>query len=223
MKALAPDDLPKGTRKEVRIQGQNVLLFWYRSEIFAIEGRSPAEGAYSEGFIAAKLNQDYCIECPSTGTLFDLRSGGIKSWYPSNPVLRLLTPQDTCRNLNVYPVKLTADAIEVDVTAAQAAAATRGGAEIAATKQDVQSIEPREFFQGSEQDTQAGSSEEGTRLGQAFTAIVAAVGIVSLAVAGTAVAIYKDNFYGLVLFWTVFVLGSALYAYSLFDNTPKPK
>lgn len=39
---------------------------------------------------------------------------------------------------------------------------------------------------------QAGSSEEGTRLGQAFTAIVAAVGIVSLAVAGTAVAIYKD-------------------------------
>lgn len=42
---------------------------------------------------------------------------------------------------------------QVDVTAAQAAAATRGGAEIAATKQDVQSIEPREFFQGSEQDS----------------------------------------------------------------------
>ncbi|MCJ1422970.1 hypothetical protein MMC29_000851 [Sticta canariensis] len=134
---------------------------------------------------------------------------------------------------------------------------------------------------------QPGSSEQGTRAGQAFTALVAAVGIVSLAVAGTAVAIYKDmlmgsgfriahpapaaacpgkrvsllgqgllcglsacngkapesfaavvvvpagmrihltclidrsdvqNFYGLVIFWTVFVIGSAVYAYNLFNN-----
>lgn len=68
--------------------------------------RSPAEGAYSEGFISSKLNQDFCIECPGTGSLFDFRSGEIKEWYPSNPVLRVLTPAATCRNLETYPVRL---------------------------------------------------------------------------------------------------------------------
>jgi len=38
--------------------------------------------------------------------------------YPSNPVLRLITPQETCRNLDVYPVKLTQDAILIDVEGA---------------------------------------------------------------------------------------------------------
>lgn len=32
-------------------------MFWYRNEIYAIEARSPAEGAYSEGFIRAKFTQ----------------------------------------------------------------------------------------------------------------------------------------------------------------------
>jgi len=34
----------------------------------------------------------------------------LPSWhgrYPNNPVLRILTPRDTCRNLAIYPVKLT--------------------------------------------------------------------------------------------------------------------
>lgn len=68
--------------------------------------RSPAEGAYSEGFLGSRLNQDYCIACPTTGSLFDFRTGEIKDWYPSNFVLRTLTPQSTCRNLRTYPVRL---------------------------------------------------------------------------------------------------------------------
>ena len=58
---LRPEDLPKGVRKEVRANGKTVLLFWYRNQIYAIEARSPAEGAYSEGFIRAKFTQDFCI------------------------------------------------------------------------------------------------------------------------------------------------------------------
>ena len=50
-----------GVRKEARVQGKTVLLFWYRNQIYAIESRSPAEGAYSEGFIRAKFTQDFCI------------------------------------------------------------------------------------------------------------------------------------------------------------------
>ncbi len=44
-------------RKEVEVDERQVLMFWYRNQIYAIEGRSPAEGAYSEGFIRAKFTQ----------------------------------------------------------------------------------------------------------------------------------------------------------------------
>ena len=47
--------------------------------------------------LARRCVQDYCIECPATGTLFSLKDGSIVSWYPTNPVLRMLTPQSTCR------------------------------------------------------------------------------------------------------------------------------
>lgn len=39
------------------MNGLQVLLFWYRNQIYCIEARSPAEGAYSEGFIKAKFTQ----------------------------------------------------------------------------------------------------------------------------------------------------------------------
>jgi nitrite reductase/ring-hydroxylating ferredoxin subunit len=99
--------LHTGVRKEFDVEGRQVLMFWYRNEIYAIEARSPAEGAYSEGFIKAKFTQDFAIECPATGSTFSLKDGAIKEWYPNNPVLRALTPSNTCRNMDVYPVKLT--------------------------------------------------------------------------------------------------------------------
>lgn len=46
-----------GVRKEFDVEGRQVLMFWYRNEIYAIEARSPSEGAYSEGFIRAKFTQ----------------------------------------------------------------------------------------------------------------------------------------------------------------------
>ena len=54
--------LPKGERRLVRQDGETILLLWYRNEIYAIENSSPAEGAYAEGFINAKLTQvSVCI------------------------------------------------------------------------------------------------------------------------------------------------------------------
>jgi hypothetical protein len=44
-------------RKEFDVEGRQLLMFWYRNQIYAIEARSPAEGAYSEGFIRAKFTQ----------------------------------------------------------------------------------------------------------------------------------------------------------------------
>lgn len=95
--------LPRGERRVIIQDGETILLLWYKDEVIAIENRSPAEGAYSEGLLNAKLTQDGCIVCPTTDSTFDLRTGEIKEWYPNNPVLRVLTP--ALRSLFVYPVK----------------------------------------------------------------------------------------------------------------------
>ena len=46
-----------GVRKEVEVDGRQVMLFWYRNQMYCIQSRSPAEGAFSEGFITAKFTQ----------------------------------------------------------------------------------------------------------------------------------------------------------------------
>lgn len=105
--------LPKGERRVIIQDGETILLLWYKDQVYAIENRSPAEGAYSEGLLNAKLTQDGCIMCPATDSTFDLRNGSIKEWYPKNPVLRVLTP--ALRNLFVYPVKVDGENIFISM------------------------------------------------------------------------------------------------------------
>ncbi|OMO96937.1 hypothetical protein COLO4_14973 [Corchorus olitorius] len=105
--------LPKGERRVIIQDGETILLLWYKDQVFAIENRSPAEGAYTEGLLNAKLTQDGCIVCPTTDSTFDLRTGAIKEWYPKNPVLRVLTP--ALRSLFVYPVKLDEENIYISI------------------------------------------------------------------------------------------------------------
>ncbi|XP_073099339.1 uncharacterized protein [Elaeis guineensis] len=116
--------LPKGERRVIIQDGETILLLWYKDEVFAIENRSPAEGAYSEGLLNAKLTQDGCIVCPTTDSTFDLRTGTIKEWYPKNPVLRALTP--ALRTLFVYPVKTDGENIFISMKGVQSG----GSAEI---------------------------------------------------------------------------------------------
>ncbi|KAG8378528.1 hypothetical protein BUALT_Bualt08G0146400 [Buddleja alternifolia] len=105
--------LPKGERRVIIQDGETILLLWYKDSVVAIENRSPAEGAYSEGLLNAKLTQDGCIVCPTTDSTFDLRTGEIKDWYPKNPVLRALTPP--LRTLFVYPAKIDEENIFISM------------------------------------------------------------------------------------------------------------
>jgi len=197
---IAPEDFPKGIRKEVRADGIDVLMFWYRNEIFAIEARSPAEGAYSEGFLGSRLNQDYCIACPTTGSLFDFRTGEIKDWYPSNFVLRTLTPQSTCRNLRTYPVRLEQDAILIDVSAEGQRSGGRaaGGAMPATGNDNVYSVEPSVRIQ---------EEGEGIDAAAVATTVVSITGAAALLVAGTALFKYWDSDIGLYAFWAAYAVG----------------
>ncbi|KAL9248706.1 hypothetical protein AKJ16_DCAP10398 [Drosera capensis] len=105
--------LPKGERRVILQDGETILLLWYKGDVFAVENRSPAEGAYTEGLLNAKLTQDGCIVCPSTDSTFDLRTGAINEWYPKNPVLRALTP--ATRPMFVYPVKTDGENIFINM------------------------------------------------------------------------------------------------------------
>lgn len=176
----------------------SVLLFWYKSGIYAIENRSPAEGAYSEGFASARLTQDAAIECPTTKSTFSLTTGEIVSWYPSNPVLRALTPKDTVSPLRVFPVKLGQDAISVDVTSATGggdAAADgafssggRGGADSSLESNNVFATQPRVYVEGEE----GGASGGGVDVSSVAAGAVAAAAFLGVAAAGTAVALYVE-------------------------------
>lgn len=53
--------LAKGERRVIIQDGETILLLWYKDDVFAIENRSPAEGAYSEGLLNAKLTQVRCV------------------------------------------------------------------------------------------------------------------------------------------------------------------
>ena len=57
------EEIPKGTRKLVRLQGANILIFWYRNELYAIENRSPAEGMCPDHSHARAHS---CV-CPAPG------------------------------------------------------------------------------------------------------------------------------------------------------------
>lgn len=65
--------------------------------------QSNSNRAMSQGcsYACERWLQDFCIECPSTGSLFSLKDGSVLSWYPGNPVLAALTPKETCRPLEV--------------------------------------------------------------------------------------------------------------------------
>lgn len=219
---MKPEELPKGFRKEVRVDGIDIMLFWYRNQIYAIEARSPAEGAYSEGFINARLNQDYCIACPSTGTLFSLKTGEIVDWYPNNPVLRFITPQDTCRNLDIFPVKLTQDAISVDVSRAALTASSpvgKGGSDTSIDANNVFGLESRPYYEGEDPFT-GEIDEEALNKVNPYVISISVFAIAFAGAAGSAVAIYKESYIGLGLVWLLIL---AIAGYSIKTYTPLGK
>ncbi|GAB2290347.1 hypothetical protein Dimus_024626 [Dionaea muscipula] len=146
--------LPKGERRVIIQDGETILLLWFKDEVFAIENRSPAEGAYSEGLLNAKLTQDGCIVCPTTDSTFDLRTGATREWYPKNLVLRVLTP--ALRSLLVYPVKLDGQNIYISMgTAAKSDASAEilfsGKAQPGVTASDVNVDEVRMIVDDSQE------------------------------------------------------------------------
>jgi len=204
---FAPEELPKGVRKEVVVEGLNILLFWYRNEIYAIEARSPSEGAFSEGFMQSKFTQNFGIECPATGSVFSLKTGEILDWYPNNPTLRLLTPASTCRRMEVYPVKLTQDAVMVDVANGSLGGVsrvrTKGGSDTSLENNNVFGVEPPVYLEGTDPSQQIKASAGKKADINPVTAVIALLAVAIISVAGTAWFAVNENLVGLGVFWAL--------------------
>lgn len=214
-KTIKLQDLPIGERKEIQKEGLNLLLFWYKGDVYAIDPRSPAEGAYSEGFLKATFTQDYCIKCPSTGTLFSLKTGDIVEWYPNNPVLRFLTPKEYCRPLNVYPVLIDQETIFVDITTGTTKNA-KGGAGTSMEENNIYGIEPKVYLEGTNPDDDLKNPDKivKNRTENVVTSPSTLIGFGLVSTGGTALLLYYENFTALIIFWIILFSIFAFYAYN---------
>jgi len=209
-------EVPKGTRKLVTIEGANLLLFWYRNELFAIENRSPAEGAFSQGFEQARLTQDYGILCPSTDTEFNLKTGAVVNWMPNNSVLRLLTP--ACPPLDVFAVKVVGDDVLVRLAAGTGARTGYfdGGAKSSFERNNVFGIEPRMYLDDGSYVDEKGATQRAAGTADPATILISTVAVAIVAVVGTASCLYFENIPALALFW---IVGFGLTAKVVLDFT----
>ena len=215
-RVCAVEELPRGDRKLVRALGKSVLMFWYRDTVFAIESRSPAEGAYSEGFEKARLTQDACIECPTTKSKFDLKTGAIKEWYPENPVLKALTPQDTCRPMEVFSVEVRDDGIYLDAKNGSlgpnfVAPIGLGGANTSLENNNVFAVETPMYVDGEEGAKSVSSGDGAAKMDAGpLGGLVAIAGV--LAVGGTGACLYYENYFALGALWVIGFAGAAAVA-----------
>jgi len=220
-RAMCVEDLPLGARKKIRIDCRSVLLFWYKKKVYAIDPRSPAEGAYSEGFTKASFTQNNCIRCPSTGTLFSLESGEVVDWYPNNPVLRILTPKNLCSPMLLYSVQIDKGIILVDLTIGCAINNTDGGLGTSLESSNVYSIEPKVYIEGRglddllDNDFFKGKNSTDNKSVYVFSFFV--IGLITTS--GTAIFLYYENFTSLIIFWILCFSAFAAFVYS--TNTSK--
>ncbi|GMH38268.1 hypothetical protein BSKO_06152 [Bryopsis sp. KO-2023] len=226
--AMALSDLPKGERREVVVDGKDMLVFWYRSKVWACEGRSPAEGAYSTGFIESRFTEDYGIQCPDTDSVFSIKTGEILEWYPFNPVLSQLIPRDTCRKLETYPVEVVDEKIYISFTGGSQGGVlsnkNTGGAKSSLEGNNVFFQEPPVYVEGSAPGTPIpqGSLEDQRKLNP-VTVIVGTLAVALVSVSGTGFAIYNESVPLLIGFWLLMLAGVGSFLYRYIDTSDVKK
>jgi MocE subfamily Rieske [2Fe-2S] domain protein len=98
VKVAKVDDIPAGEALQVEVDGQTCALVRVDSEVYCVSDICTHEHAHlSEGFV-----EGYEIECPLHGSIFDVRTGDVKS-LPAT------------ENLKTFPVKITDGEIEIEI------------------------------------------------------------------------------------------------------------
>jgi len=108
----------------------------------------------------------------------------------------MITPQDTCRNLEIYPVKLGQDSISVDIsnstTRATSGNLTKGGADTSLENNNVYGLEPKVYVE-SVSPEEAASATSSTAIAQGATAAVGVLAVGAVAAVAFALFIYINQ------------------------------
>jgi hypothetical protein len=95
------------------------------------------------------------------------------SWYPNNAVLRAITPASLCRPLEIFPVKLTQEAILVNVSTGKLGTAAKGGAGTSIENNNVFAVQPTVYFEGMDPAKEAASvMQDGPQIGGTNPAVI---------------------------------------------------
>jgi len=127
-----------------------------------------------------------------------------------------------CDMMQIYPVKLTQEAIQVSLDGATAVAPTRGGADTSLENNNVFAVQPAVYVEGTEAAesvaADAGAGGSGTlSTALTFTVAISAFGIV--ATAGTATALYYEDFILLGGFWAFMLAVGGFFAFQYAQQT----
>jgi nitrite reductase/ring-hydroxylating ferredoxin subunit len=198
------EDFPRGKRVKVSLGGRNAVLLWFRNVVYAIEERSPAEGAYSEGFASeeARLTPEGYILCPTTSSEFRLDDGALMVHCPGNAILRAVTPRP--RDMEVFPTKVEGGMVYVNTAGTYGTESpgidTKGGFGTSAEESNVFAIQPKVYVEG--QGYEAEVDDTIAPNVQPATIVVGTLAAAIVAAAGTAVCLfYLESIPALIAFW----------------------
>jgi nitrite reductase/ring-hydroxylating ferredoxin subunit len=111
VQALPENELPQGQRKVIKIGKQAILLLHHANQIYAMDNACPHLKLPME---KGKITEDGAIVCPWHRSVFDLRSGAVKTWSPWPPgigaVLGKISQEQA---LTVFPTRVQEGSIWV--------------------------------------------------------------------------------------------------------------
>lgn len=106
------DDLANGTMKEVKVQGQDILLARVADKYYAINNRCPHFG----GNLSRGRLEGTVITCPLHGSQFDLSDGHVVRWLKGSGVLSAVGKAlKSPRSTTTYNVKVEGDKVSIEV------------------------------------------------------------------------------------------------------------
>src|SRR5689334_10953687 len=98
VKVATTDEIPVGSAKLVEVDGEYIALFHVDGNFYATNDIcTHEEASLSEGDLEGEV-----VECPHHGARFNVRTGAVLSLPATQPV-------------QTYPVRVTADDVEVEV------------------------------------------------------------------------------------------------------------
>jgi nitrite reductase/ring-hydroxylating ferredoxin subunit len=112
-KALDSDELGKGMRRVVKLEGKPVLLIRHEGELYAVNNRCPHMGYPLKG---GRIDDDCALHCPFHRSAFDLKSGDVQDWVVWPPGIGVMLGKlSKEKAMDVYPVKEEGGAIMVQL------------------------------------------------------------------------------------------------------------